>query len=250
MSARAPLFEPVVTCEHASNHVPARWQSLFCGDAERLASHRGWDPGARPLARMLARELGVPLIEGRTTRLLVELNRSPGHRQWFSDRTAPLPPPERARIVRTVYEPYREAVRAAVDAAAQRGRRVAHLSVHTFTPVLDGVVRDVEIGLLFDLRRAEEAAFCRAWQLALRARLPDMRIRRNAPYRGRSDACITWLRRQWSGDRYLGIEIEVNQALATAPGATRSPWARALAETFAALLATRSRSDFGRASPG
>jgi hypothetical protein len=38
-------------------------------------------------------------------------------------------------------------------------------------------------------------------------------VRRNYPYRGVSDCLVTTLRRQFAGERYLGLEIEVNQKL-------------------------------------
>jgi len=39
---------------------------------------------------------------------------------------------------------------------------------------------------------------------------PTLRLRRNAPYRGVSDGLPTTLRRRF-GNRYLGMELEVNQ---------------------------------------
>ena len=42
---------------------------------------------------------------------------------------------------------------------------------------------------------------------------PDLRVRLNYPYRGDSDGLTTWLRRRHPAARYLGIELEINQAL-------------------------------------
>jgi predicted N-formylglutamate amidohydrolase len=70
----------VITCEHATNRVPAGLQSL--GLSHRvLASHVAWDPGARPVASGLARALTVPCLLGRYSRLVADLNRSPHNRQ-------------------------------------------------------------------------------------------------------------------------------------------------------------------------
>jgi predicted N-formylglutamate amidohydrolase len=74
----------IVTCEHGGNHVPPPYRALFRGRERLLASHRGWDPGALTAARELARVLRAPLIFSRVTRLLIDLNRSPGHRALFS----------------------------------------------------------------------------------------------------------------------------------------------------------------------
>jgi hypothetical protein len=38
-------------------------------------------------------------------------------------------------------------------------------------------------------------------------------VRRNYPYRGVSDCLVTTLRRHFRDERYLGVEIEVNQKL-------------------------------------
>jgi hypothetical protein len=38
-------------------------------------------------------------------------------------------------------------------------------------------------------------------------------VRRNYPYRGTADGFTTYLRRQFSARKYLGIELEVNQSL-------------------------------------
>ncbi|HMO03629.1 MAG TPA: N-formylglutamate amidohydrolase [Kiritimatiellia bacterium] len=202
----------VITCEHAGNRVPATYRALFSGAAQRLASHRGWDPGALPLARALARAFGVPCHAVPWTRLLVEANRSPHHPAFWSDLTRSLPAAERARIVSLYWKPHRLAVRASVARALRAGRAVLHVSVHSFTPELDGAVRNADIGLLYDPRLAFEVRTVRAWQAALAAVDPGLRVRRNYPYRGVADGHTTVLRRVFP-DGYAGIELEVNQGL-------------------------------------
>jgi hypothetical protein len=87
---------------------------------------------------------------------------------------------------------------------------VLHIGSHSFTPSLDGVVRNADVGLLYDPRRLREAAFCDAWLAALEARGAG-RVRRNYPYAGTSDGLPTLLRHRYGADDYLGIELEVNQ---------------------------------------
>ena len=62
----------LLTCEHASNAVPARYRGCIAANARVLATHRAYDLGAKVAARTLARSLGAPLHEGNITRLLVE----------------------------------------------------------------------------------------------------------------------------------------------------------------------------------
>lgn len=202
----------VVTCEHAGNRVPAAYRALFAGAEKRLASHRGWDPGALPLARALARAFRVPCHAVPWTRLLVEANRSPHHPAFWSDLTRDLAADEKAQILATYWKPHRLAVRATIARALRAGHPVLHISVHSFTPELNGEVRNADVGLLYDPRRADEVGVVRAWQVALAAVDPGLRVRRNYPYRGVADGHTTVLRRAFPAG-YAGIELEVNQAL-------------------------------------
>jgi predicted N-formylglutamate amidohydrolase len=232
----------VVTCEHGGRRVPAEWTDLFRGGGavRALESHRGWDPGALGMARRIARRLGAPLRVAIVTRLLVELNRSPHHRSLFSRFVRAQPPDVKERILARHYRPYRRDVEREVTAALRGGRRVLHLSVHTFTPVLDGVTRSVDVGLLYDPARPAERALCRRWARELRAGLPGLRVRKNRPYRGAADGLTTHLRRRL-GPRYLGIELETSQRFFAADGRPRDPRVRGIEESVARLLGRERR---------
>jgi predicted N-formylglutamate amidohydrolase len=206
--ARAFLL---VTCEHGGNRVPKEYQALFAGRKSLLATHRAYDPGALTLARDLARAFDAPLVASTVTRLLVELNRSPGHPQLYSEVTRDLPRSEKARIVARYYEPYRREVEERVAQATAARRRVIHISAHSFVPVLNGSTRNTDIGLLYDPARAAERALCARWRQSLVARASRLRVRRNYPYRGSADGLTTHLRRRYGGRGYVGVEIEVNQ---------------------------------------
>jgi predicted N-formylglutamate amidohydrolase len=226
----------VVSCEHAGKSVPPAFRKLFARYRKLLDSHRGFDPGALELARTFARRMRAPLHYTTVTRLLVEPNRSIGHPALFSKVTRPLPRCERDAIATRYYFPYRNAVETEVETAVARGRRVIHLSMHSFTPVLDGVTRTADVGFLYDPTRPAEGALCKLLQSALRARRPELAVRRNYPYLGISDGVTTSLRKRWSPDAYLGIEIEVNQRW---PAGNRGAWRRLrqdLAETAANCL--------------
>ncbi len=208
MVARAFLL---VTCEHGGNRVPKEYRALFAGRKSLLATHRAYDPGALTLARDLARAFDAPLVASTVTRLLVELNRSPGHPQLYSEVTRDLPRSEKARIVERYYEPYRREVEERVAQATAARRRVIHISAHSFVPVLNGSARNADIGLLYDPARAAERALCARWSQSLVARASRLRVRRNYPYRGYADGLTTHLRRRYGRRGYVGVEIEVNQ---------------------------------------
>jgi predicted N-formylglutamate amidohydrolase len=221
----------VFTCEHADRRVPRRYARLFAGARDVLESHEGWDAGALRLARLLSRRLGRPLFVTRWSRLLVESNRSPTNPRIWSRFTRELARDERRRILDRYWWPHRREVEAAIGAARARGERVVHVAVHSFTPVMGGEVRNADVALLFDSRRTREAALARRWGALLRRRAPDLRVRFNYPYRGCTDGLATWLRRRQPAARYLGFELEVNQARAAARG-----WQR-VGEAVAASLA-------------
>ncbi len=201
----------LITCEHGGCRVPARYRRIFSAHRKLLTTHRGYDIGALALARRLARRLRAPLIYSQVTRLLVDLNRSVGHRTIFSEATRALARLERSAILLRYYRPYRERVEKAIRAATKRQEAVLHLSVHTFTPVLDGMVRRADVGLLYDPGRRGEVALCRQWRKGLAQADGKLRIRANYPYRGTSDGLTTYLRTRFSAKCYLGIELEVNQ---------------------------------------
>lgn len=203
----------ILSSEHASARIPERYAARFRGHRALLASHRGSDLGSLDLGRHLGRAFGVKLSAGRFSRLVVDLNRSAHHPGLWSAVTRALPPEERQEILRRIHAPYRDEVEERVRVALEKSARVLHLSVHSFTPVLDGRVRNAEVGLLYDPSRPRELSLCRALQGALRSRAPELRVRRNYPYRGRADGLVTTLRKRFSPARYLGVELEVNQAL-------------------------------------
>ena len=208
----------LITCEHGGNKVPARYWPLFKKLRDALQSHRGYDPGALALARDFAKAFDAELVYSTTSRLLVELNRSPNHKQVFSEATRDLPPAERERLLQRYYWPYRNWVEAQVAGAAADGERVVHISSHSFTPQLHGITRRADIGLLYDPRRERERALCSAWRQAIIDADPKLLVRRNYPYRGTGDGLTTHLRKLHGDCRYSGIEIEVNQKYTVADG--------------------------------
>jgi predicted N-formylglutamate amidohydrolase len=232
------MVQPILTCEHGGYRVPAEYRNLFVDATETLRSHRGWDPGSLDLAQTFEKWLAAPLISCTVTRLLVELNRSIGHRRLFSEFTSGLDSKQKQTILRQYYFPYRERVEELIGEYIANGAVVVHLSLHTFVPVLNGVTRTADVGLLYDPARPIEKELCRLWQQTIESRRPGLCVRRNYPYLGKSDGLTTHLRRRFSADRYAGIELEVNQRWLNEPSAWRK-LVRDLAESLRDPLANR-----------
>jgi predicted N-formylglutamate amidohydrolase len=204
----------IVTCEHSGNRVPQAYAPLFSGYTDILDSHRGWDPGAFEVAKLLADHLKAPFFFTTITRLLVDCNRSPGNPELFSEISRKLSRREREKIIASYHLPHRQKIAHAVARNLKKGYHVIHLAVHSFTPVLSGIRREAHIGLLYDSRRPSERQFCQRWQQEITHRRPDLKIRRNYPYLGTSDGLATWLRRRHDAPVYMGIEVEIHQLLA------------------------------------
>jgi predicted N-formylglutamate amidohydrolase len=226
----------IVSCEHGGNRVPRAYAALFAGHEDTLATHRGWDAGALPLARQLAGALDAPLFASTTTRLLIDLNRSLGHRQLFSEFTRGLAPAERQQIIERHYRPHRDAIEGEVARRVVALEPVLHIASHSFTPVLDGVVRRADVAWLYDPRRAGEMSLVTRWMAAFAQRAPGLPLRRNNPYRGRGDGLTSLLRKRYSDAAYVGIELEVNQRFVAEGGAAWTALRRALVESLASAL--------------
>lgn len=226
----------LLSCEHGGNRVPEPYRALFASHTELLQTHRGFDIGILPLAKQLARELNAPLATAEVTRLLVDLNRSVGHPALFSVISRSLSRAEREEILRLYYHPYRQAIEEQVAQFIETGRQVVHIAVHSFTPKLHGQNRNADIGLLYDPARPLEKTFCRRWQQKLAALDPQLRIRRNYPYRGAADSLGKTLRQLFEANDYLAIELEINQQIPTENG-DRWPWiSNALSISLGKLL--------------
>lgn len=221
----------IITCEHGGNEVPPAYAPLFAGHEALLKTHRGWDPGALELGQQLAATFDAPLFASTTTRLLIDLNRSIGHKALHSEATRGLPLVARREIATRHYQPHREAVETAVARQIAAGKRVVHIASHSFTPELHGVMRP-DIAWLYDPRRNEEGLFAAHWLAAMRRRRPELQLRRNFPYQGKLDGLTALLRKRHAADTYIGIELEVNQRFFFEAG---DQWLRLCSDIVAAL---------------
>jgi predicted N-formylglutamate amidohydrolase len=200
-----------LTCEHGGNQIPSPYQPYFVNAGEVLNTHRGIDKGALDLFRLIESQLNpVFAISSETCRLVVDLNRSLHRRTLFSEFTKPLSREVKQEILDRYYFPFRQAFIDALKKSIDEGKSVLHLSVHSFTPELNGVVRTTDIGILYHPGRPWEKAFAAQWKAALNKHLPQLRVRFNYPYLGKPDGHVAYHRKIYSDSQYAGIELEVN----------------------------------------
>jgi len=206
----------VISCEHASNRIPTCFRNLGL-DAKALGSHVAWDIGARKVARAFACALGCDLHEGRWSRLLVDLNRSTHHPKVIAEASFGVQIPgnrglereEREHRLVTYWQPYRAAVETSIRKVFAKSTTCVHLSVHSFTPVVDGRARNADVGILYDPRRRIERRLARCWARAIAD--AGVRVRLNYPYRGTADGLTKTFRGRFPASAYVGLELELNQ---------------------------------------
>lgn len=203
-----PITRWLFTCEHGGCEVPDEYRPLLAGAP--LASHCGWDPGALEVFAALAGAHADAAYAATVTRLLVDLNRSLHNPRVWSPWTRRLTAAERERVAARWWRPWRAEVAGVVAGWLESGAGAVHVAVHSFAPVLGGLRRTADIGLLYDPAHDGERDLCAAWRSLLAA--GGWRVRLNYPYRGASDGHTTALRRRF-GNAYAGIELELNQAL-------------------------------------
>jgi predicted N-formylglutamate amidohydrolase len=144
----------VIVCDHASKNVPHDLHGLGITEAE-LSRHIGWDIGAERIARLLATRFDSPAVICGTSRLVIDCNRRltcvtlapevsdgteiPGNKglSWR----------DLGRRIERFYIPYHSAVTQTIESALGRGIRPIILSVHSFTPVMNGQARPWAIGI-------------------------------------------------------------------------------------------------------
>lgn len=147
----------ILTCEHASAHIPQEYKNLGLPDTE-LDRHIARDKGAAEICRLLAKELGCAAFLGKHSRLLIDLNRKTNEDELIvpeSDKTSipgnqNLSAEERQKRISSYYIPYYTAINSQIDELKQQGISPVLFSIHSYTPQLkDGDYRPWQAGILY-----------------------------------------------------------------------------------------------------
>ncbi len=231
-TGRAPVL---LLCDHATHFVPRALAGLGLSEAE-LSRHIAWDIGVAEVTRQLAVHLDAPAVLSHFSRLIIDPNRDlddptlvpqlsdgvivPGNRD--------LPAAAREARIATFHQPYHRAVDAALDALIARGRAPALISMHSFTPVMKGLERPWQIGILWN----RDARLPLPLIDTLRAQ--GLTVGDNEPYSGRDNHGYTMhVHAQPRG--LANVLIEIRQDLIdTHRGATA--WAERLRRALGAVL--------------
>jgi predicted N-formylglutamate amidohydrolase len=199
-----------LTAEHAKERFPGGY-ALPPADAWLEGTHWAYDLGVEPLVRELSAALAAPAVMAGFSRLLVDPNRAEHEETLFRveaegrriELNAALAASERERRLVALYRPYHQAI----DARLGMSRSEVLFSVHSFTPVYEGAVREMELGVLFN--REDDLA-----ERMRRALERDgFRVSMNEPYSGK-EGLIHAAERHADTHGRRAIELEVRQDLA------------------------------------
>src|SRR5882672_4450553 len=149
----------VLLGDHARRELPQEYGSLGL-PAKEFDRHIAYDIGVETVTRELAAILGVPAVLANYSRLLIDPNRGEDDptliRQLYDGTIVPgnyhIDPEERERRLDRFYRPYHDAAGAMIASVAHASAQAPFIfSVHSFTPVMQGIERPWHVGILWDL---------------------------------------------------------------------------------------------------
>ncbi len=148
----------VLVADHARRDLPAEYGDLGVPEKD-FDRHIAYDIGVEGLTTRLAAELGVPAIMAGYSRLLIDPNRGtddPTLIRQIYDGTIipgnyPLSDDERQRRIDHYHKPYHAAVWHLIGEVERvSGRAPLIISIHSFTPHMQGRPRPWHVGILWD----------------------------------------------------------------------------------------------------
>ncbi|MFQ5765213.1 MAG: N-formylglutamate amidohydrolase [Rhodospirillales bacterium] len=146
-----------LVCDHASRRVPAGLGDLGLS-AEHFARHIAYDIGAAEVTRRLSAALDAPAVVAGYSRLVIDLNRPPGHPESIpeiSDATEipgnhGLSEAQQRERVEALFAPYHDAVNDSLAHLWRRGKPPVLFSVHSFTAHYGDDERPWDVGVLWN----------------------------------------------------------------------------------------------------
>ena len=147
----------LLVCDHASRRLPASLGDMGLDPPARRC-HLAIDIGAGALTEKLAANLSVTAVLCQYSRLVVDCNRQlldPGAFLEFGDGVVipgnrNLRAEQKSLRADSVYWPYHRAIGAEIKRLESFGTPPAVLAIHSFTPVLNGVSRHWQMGIIWD----------------------------------------------------------------------------------------------------
>jgi predicted N-formylglutamate amidohydrolase len=206
-----PLSEQpiLLVCDHASCRFPNSLGDMGLDPFARRC-HLAIDIGAGPLTEALAEALGVTAVMQNYSRLVVDCNRQLMDPSAFLEYGDGILVPGNRNLhqadkdlrATALYWPYHVAIGEQVERLRKSGPPPAFVSIHSFTPVLNGESRDWEMGVLWDKDEKMRAIFLDGLRAA------GYKVGDNEPYSGKAPQDFTIDHHaEELGLPHVGIEI-------------------------------------------
>mgnify|MGYP001595014056 CR=1 FL=1 len=202
----------LLVCDHASNRFPRSLGTMGLDYLNRV-SHIALDIGANAVAETLADNLGATAVLCQYSRLIVDCNRELIDDSAFLECSAGVDVPgnnnlqESEKEIRAseIYWPYHNAIKDQIVRLKRLGIDPVVISIHSFTPVINGNDREWEIGVLWDKDPVTAEIFLT--RLAKAGYL----VGDNEPYSGKDPEDFTIdYHAESIGLPHVGIEISQN----------------------------------------
>jgi predicted N-formylglutamate amidohydrolase len=199
----------LLVCDHASRRFPTALGDMGLDPFARRC-HLAWDIGAGALTERLSSRLGITAVLAQYSRLVVDCNRDlfdPGAFLEFGDGVVVhgnrnLNQAGKDRRAAEIYWPYHYAIDMELKRLAAFGDTTAFFAIHSFTPVMNGVSREVEIGILWDADRDTAELLIEGFRNA------GFKVGDNEPYSGKAPQDFTIDHHaEGAGLPHVGIEI-------------------------------------------
>lgn len=147
----------VLVCEHAGNAIPADLKNLGL-PAHLLEQHGALDRGALDLATDMSIILDAPLIAQRVSRLVYDCNRRPADPRAIPQSASfgiipgntGLSDEDRQSRVTRFYEPFCRTLSDCLKQRLKNPRKPILVSVHSFAPIVKGIWRGSNMGVMHD----------------------------------------------------------------------------------------------------
>lgn len=203
----------LISCEHGSNKVPAKYMHLFGEKKLLLKTPQAYEVGALKIAEFIQDKLNCDLVTAKVSRLLIDCDHGLHHRNCFSKYSKKLSLEEKGELIDTYYHPYHNTIKKKIIAHIEKEQQVLHLSIHTFQPILKRILLNTAVGVLYHPHRHAEKEVSRIIHSLLLQQTPSYKTRMNYPFSGKNDFVLQSFRKQFEEKDYLGIKLDINQAL-------------------------------------
>ena len=199
-------------CDHASRTVPRGLARLGLDDAY-FHQHIAYDIGAAEVTRLLAGALDAPALLAGYSRLVIDVNRPPGHPESIPEASDGVPIPanqglseaDQEERVEALFEPYHDAIHEGLAHLWRRGKPPALFSIHSFSPDYGDDHRPWDVGVLWN----RDPRIARPLIEKLSAQ--GLHVGDNLPYSGRELAYTINLHGASAGLANCVVEINQDQ---------------------------------------